>query len=250
MSTVSNKLEESLGGPDEWCHEYTTGGILYRLCSNDVEIEVSAGEIIGTAGEHHDQLDFGAYDMRTEPLQYANPDRFYKQLLHTVCALDYFTPELKEKLKAKLGDFQNQRTIEPVCGEVEQDEPGTAQGVWFVEDAESDPSEDEQLALAHDNINPTTPVFSVGTSMEKSGLGCGLYYFTKSDSGFVNRDFKDVIPDNMYCYEVTKRFENTVFSTIILQLTSSTTLRMERQDPTNCGSGPWSFGSTYTDFER
>jgi hypothetical protein len=88
--------------------------------------------------------------------------------------------------------------------------------------------------------------------MADSGLSSGLYYFDPASSGLVNRDFKDVTADEaIYCYETRDRIENEPLPFIILvQLTSPTTLRSERQDLASCGSGPWQFGSVYTDYER
>ena len=44
------------------------------------------------------------------------------------CDIKVKTPEVRDWLRGRLGDFEgkNPRTVEPICGEVEQDEPGTA----------------------------------------------------------------------------------------------------------------------------
>ncbi len=92
----------------------------------------------------------------------------------------------------------------------------------------------------------------MGVSMADSGLSSGLYYFDPASSGLVNREFKDVAADEaIYCYETRDRFGSEPLPFIILvQLTSPTTVRSERQDAASCGSGPWEFSSEYTDFER
>ena len=92
----------------------------------------------------------------------------------------------------------------------------------------------------------------MGVSMGSSGLSSGLYLFDPASSGVVNRDFKDVTADGVvYCYETRDRFETEPLPFVILvQLTSPTTVRAERQDAASCGSGPWQFSSAYTDFER
>jgi hypothetical protein len=256
VSSLSEELEESFSEPYDQCHDQSTGEFSYQYCSKSVNVKLAAGETIGTAGgdQFQNALDLGVYDLRTDPHPYANPDRWGEKSLHIVCPLDYFTADVGDALRAKLGshDGTTSRAAPPVCGEVEQDEPGTAQGVWLVAGATSTYPEDPHLTLAHDNVDPSTGVFSVGVSMAGSGLSSGLYYFDPTSSGVVNRDFKDVTADGaVYCYETRDRFGSEPLPFIILvQLTSPTTLRSERQDTASCGSGPWQFSSAYADYER
>lgn len=126
---------------------------------------------------------------------------------------------------------------------MEQDEPGTAQGVWFAKGARETYPEDPHLSLVRDNINPSKAVFSVGTSIPN--LQTDKYLFDPRTTGEINRDFKDVKNDvKVYCYDVGPSSVS-----IIIQLTSPTTLRIEKLGG-GCGGGPWSFGSSYADFER
>ena len=83
-------------------------------------------------------------------------------------------------------------------------------------------------------------------------LQVDTYYFTPKSSGFTDRDFKDVKADgNAYCYEPREKFTDSRFSFIILiQLENPTSLVVEKQDLSSCGSGPWLFGSSYAEFER
>ena len=107
------------------------------------------------------------------------------------------------------------------------------------------------VLVVHDNVEPSKGAFSVGTSMAATGLSTGIYYFDPASSGLVNRDFKDVgASGEIHCYETRERFGDSVPLIIILQLTSPTTLRMEGQDFSSCGDGPWLFSSAYTDYER
>ncbi len=256
VASLSEKLEQSFSPPYDECSEYSTGGDNYQNCSKTVNVKLAAGEAIGTAGgdQFQNALDLGIYDLRTDPLPYANPDRWGEQSLHIACPVDYFTADVRAALQAKLGshDGTTSRAGPSACGEVEQDEPGTAQGVWFVTGTTYSFPEDPHLTLAHDNVDPSIGVFSVGVSMGGSGLSSGLYLFDPASSAVVNRDFKDVTADGVvYCYETRDRFGSEPLPFIILvQLTSPTTLRSERQDAASCGSGPWQFSSAYTDFER
>lgn len=251
LTSLSAKLLNDFGQSSN-CREYDTGGIRYKNCEKDfysTPIFVAGGESIGAAGG---SSDFGLADLRTPELVYANTNRWQEDPLHRVCPLDYFTGEVRPQLKSLLGSNEVKRTIEPICGEVAQDKPGTAQGVWFVKGTTSTYPEDPHIALAHDNIEPLKGVFSVGTSMSKTGLSSGAYYFNPKSSGLVNRDFKYVTADgNVYCYEPSDKFNNQRLPfTVIMQLSNPTRLIIEKQDSTNCGSGPWLFTSKYTEFER
>ncbi len=252
MTSISQKLKDSLAPSYDSKEEYTTGGKQHRNYRKQVNISVKAGEKIGTAGGRVGQnaLDFGTIDYRTFPLAYANPSRWYKEILHAVCPIDYFVPDVRKDLENKLGDGAGtRRSIQPICGEVEQDEPGTAQGVWFPKGTKETYPEDRGLSLVHDNIDPSKAAFSVGTS---SNIPSGLYYFRPENAGTINRDFRDVKADGkIYCFEPRDRFNDSPLSfVIILQMTSNTTLRVERKDQTGCGRTSWEFGPSAADFER
>lgn len=251
LTSLSDNLLQSLGQPGN-CKEYDTGGVHYKNCEKDLyasPIFVASGESIGAVGG---SSDFGLADLRTPELVYANPKRWYEDPLHRVCPLDYFTGDMKEQLKPLLGSSSAKRSMEPICGEVAQDRPGTAQGVWFVRDTVSTYPEDPHIALVHDTVDPLKGVFSVGTSMSAKGLNSGTYFFDPKVSGLVNRDFKDVIADgNIYCYDaLARRFSGEVSMRMILKLTSPNTLQIEKQDAGACGSGPWSFSANNLEFER
>src|SRR3970040_2857741 len=83
-----------------------------------------------------------------------------------------------------------------------QDLPPTAQGNWFfpgiyLRDA---PDVSPLLSLAHDYVDPSQPLFSIGSSIQ--GVNAGLYTFRIESQGLVNRDFSEVRADGQtYCYE-------------------------------------------------
>lgn len=248
VSGLASKLSQALSAPYQWDSTYSTGGKTYRNYGKNVSLTISAGEQIGTVGGNSGQnaLDMNAYDSRVT-LNFANSSRWSQRsdTTHTVCPIDYYSESLKNTLKNRFSGNGVRRTIDPVCGTIEQDIAGTAQGVWFLGGTTTFSSEDPHLALVHDNIDPSKAVFSVGTSMSASGLSSGTYQFTPQSSGLVNRDFDDITSDsNTYCFE-----PSYLSGKIILQLTNSTTLIMEKQSDT-CGSGPWSFTSNATTFER
>ena len=259
VGSISQKISDVFVAPFDWCNDYATGGEDYKLCGKRLSIGFTAGEYMGTAGGPiNSALDFGAFDFRTPELQFANPSRWNEDQLHVVCAIDYFTPDIRDELRELLGYGDTVRTEPPICGEVAQDEPGTAKGVWFVDGTVQTYPEDHHITLAYDNIDPTRGVFSVGTSMVKSGLSVGIYYFNPVDLGLTNRDFKDVKADgNIYCYEPREKFKDRSLQFIILlqiiisaEEENKETLRIEKQKSNSCDDESRSFGSSYTDFER
>jgi len=248
ITTLSQSLLNQIVAPYESENTYETGGKTYHMYKKTVSVSLSAGQEIGTAGGRAGQnaLDFYAYDSQNVSLSFANASRWYDFTSHTACPIDYYSADKKAVLRAKLGSESYQRITEPVCGRIDQDVSGTAKGSWFAVGSPSHP-EDPHLALIDYNINPAYQIFSVGTSMSASGLSSNDYSFTPAGSGSVNPNFQNVaVGSGVVCFE-SIGVSNTI---ILLQLTSSTTLRMEKQVAAECGGGPWSFGSTYTDFER
>ncbi len=250
VTSISPKLQEQFDQSFGECTSYSTGGTDFKRCNKKVNIKLEAGEEIGTTGGFRGAaagLDFWLADYRTNQITYANPDRWGGISFYIACPIDYFTSNVKNNLFAIV---RNRRMIEPVCGTIEQDIIGRAQGVWFLERSQSSPNEDSHVALAHDNFNPLKGVFSIGTSI--TGLDSNTYSFDPQSSGFINRDFADVIPGNIYCYDsLTKKFDNQASPfRIILEMTSDTKIVIEKQDESICGSKPWSFGSRSARFER
>lgn len=248
VSALSDKLNQALTAPYQWDSTYSTGGKTYRNYGKNVSLTISAGEQIGVVGGNTGQmaLDMNTYDSRIT-LNFANSSRWSQRsdTIHTVCPINYYSGDLKNSLSSKLGNGRTNRSIDPICGTIEQDVSGTAQGNWFVAGTTTFSSEDPHLALVHDNIDPTKPIFSVGTSMSSSGLSSGTYEFTSQSSGLVNRDFNNITSDgNIYCYT-----PSYLSGKLILQMTNSTTLKIERQDG-NCDLPPWTFTSNATTFER
>ena len=228
-------------------------------CRKSVMIEMQAGELIGAAGgEGHLAMDFGAMDGRVPPLAYANPAHFWADpsgldRFHLVCPIDYYAPEVRDWLRGRLGDFEgkNPRTVEPICGEVEQDEPGTAQGTWYLPSAPSFP-EAPHLNLVHSNIDPALGAFSIGSLVP--GLESIAHYFHPETSGRVNLDFSLVTTDaNVYCYDSMFGLAGHPVSPaeiILIQLTNEGSLRFEKRDAAECGTGPWDIASNFAEFER
>lgn len=273
VKSFSPKLKQAYDkgvvGPRRGCVEYAKhyqreGELQFRLCEKSVEVQVEAGETLGTAGGGQGQavFDFGAFDRRITKHVYANPSRWQQDrggdLFYVVCGLDYFAAPFKEQFKAKLGqsDGSFKRTKEPVCGQVAQDVTGAAQGVWFLKGTtdtshERGVVEDYHLSLVPDNVYSDLDVFAIGLSMEKSGLNFGTYSFTPQHSGTLNRAFREVQADaNIYCYETIDRNQRKTNFRILLQMPSKESLKLERQDGSCSSSGSLQFTDKFTEFER
>ncbi|MBI4369064.1 MAG: hypothetical protein HY547_02425 [Elusimicrobia bacterium] len=227
-------------------------------CSIRVTAALSAGDIIGTAGQAQN-LDFGAYDARISPLGIANPSDYTAQpsgfdVLHATCPLAYFPSSVidQNSLFGAGSGAPPYRTALPLCGVIGQDVANTAQGNWFA--LGGAPSSVGGVALVHDNVIPSTGAFSLTTV---TGLSSNkVYWFAPAGSGLVNRDFNQVTNDgNVYCYDFLLNPPNQggglVANTIILlRMTSASALTLEGQSAAACGAGPWAFTVNASRFER
>lgn len=260
VTSISSTLTPALVAPYQQEDTYKAGGKTYHAFTKETQIFVKAGEKIGTVGGRSGQnaLDISFYDYMKPALIYANPARWEnnERQLYATCAVDYFAPELKARLEAKLGGYVinkfQARTGSPICGEVNQDIANTAQGVWLIKNTTNVYPEDPHVTLAHDNFDPSIGVFSIGTSLKQLGVPVGMYKFAPASNGLVNRDFKGITADgNVYCYNLSSNNYSGSSSTVpalLVQMPTSTTLKIGTKSGT-CGSGPWTIKNS-VEFER
>ncbi|MBI3979950.1 MAG: hypothetical protein HY331_17385 [Chloroflexi bacterium] len=264
LSSLSDRLLQEAKTGDVRCNPpYQTGGTTVKGCRSVVSLRAGAGEVAGFSGDAAG-VDFGAVDYRIPPLGFAEPAHYMREMLHYVSPVGYFTPEARALFETRLASYDGavRRTAEPIAGAYMQDLPGTAQGNWFPPDVNlSIPFQqpDAFLALVHDYVSPTQPVFSVGNAVK--GLPAGIYSFTPEPEGKVNRDFSQVTADGtVYCYD---RFLSgrTVGGLnlgnprgiILLSMPTAVTLRIEKRGSagTTCsGTVPWAFSPDAATFER
>lgn len=209
-------------------------------------------------------LDFTTIDRRIPDLVFANPSRWGSDTKRTVCSVDYFTSGLKNDLRNlfSYNRFRLKRTVEPVCGQFAEDIPGTAQGAWFLKGtAVKNYIQGLQLALVHDNLDPTYGVFSVGNGLLEIGIKPEIHNFKPLHSGEYNRDFNEVMPDGkVYCYNAIFGYSeiygfpspNPNIKPLLLQLAIPTTLRVTNLSnaTSTCGYGPWTIGDKFVNYER
>ena len=116
LTSISNKIKRHFTETNNHCGETQSGNWRWISCSQRTNIKVKTGEIIGTAGgDFTNALDFGLSDLRREDITFANPKRWIQDGVNTVCALDYYPPDLKNALSEYLGIQEQKRTIQPLC---------------------------------------------------------------------------------------------------------------------------------------
>jgi hypothetical protein len=194
---------------------------LYQHCSTEVNIKVQAGEKIGTAGgKASAALDFSNDDTRVPVPYVANPNHNYD--LTATCAVDYYKGALKASLQALLGGGQVGSNTAHRCGEPFQDKKGTLQGDWYygtTQQANGDIT--RQLALVHENYDPTIGAISVGGTI----TGQSEWKFTPTHSSSINREFSEITPGTtIYCYQ-----DSRMPGRILIQLVSATNINIEEQ---------------------
>lgn len=252
VTTISPQLQAAFEAARPSCNtQVPRPGDDYTYCRADLNYTMKAGEIIGTAGGGASTgLDIQAIDRRVTGNPYANPSRYRSDALHFVCPLDLFDQTTKAALYEKLGSNRIKRTIEPRCGAVNQDVPGTAQGNWITGVKANDPIDqpgnwDKSIALVHDNFNPAIGVASIGGVIGSPTI---IAFVPKHD-GTINREFSEVKPDgNVYCYQTDAQpgSGNVARSgSLLIQLTSATTMQAEFIPGACPGSVAFSKATTY-----
>ena len=249
VSSLSTEIFGDTSSFKEWTldNEYSTGGETYRRWRKEYNINVMAGQVLGSAGGNPGQwaLDLGVYNLRHIQESVANSQRWLKSwYLHAVDPLSCFEkgPVLDQLLQ--LVDRELVEGDSLPYGSVLQDLPGAAQGCWFFSGVRDTYPEDPHLALVHSNIYPSRAVLSVGTSIPN--LDSATYKFLPEDSGLVNRDFKEITPDGqIYGFQVDQ-FDGV----IILQMPDAETLWIEALKGANSHPVSWSFSENKTTFKR
>lgn len=234
IQTVSADILAQVGAfPTSGCQQYTTGSNTFKNCKKDgLYIAVAAGQKIGTVGGQNDlySMDLGISDNSGE-----------------ISIQPYLSTDLLNQIRPKIGDGVHVRTIEPVCGQINVDVSGTAKGNWFFP-GESHQLEDKQLALAQDNVDPTIPKISIGTSL--TNQSSGVFDFDLQGSGVVNRDFTNVTPDGTtYCYNL-KQADTSIGSSIIVKMVNATTLQVERRSCDCSCNTPYIFSGSAVTYNR
>jgi hypothetical protein len=238
-------------------------------------VDVAPNELIGFSNNLYGPYDLGIVDRNRAPNAFANPSRYeippeliaaHPEIplelietvgaarLHQFCAIDYFNPSVRATLEPLFGSFDGtrRRTSSPVCGAHMQDLVGTAQGNWFVDDAGGLYPEQHRIALVHDNVDPSVPVFSLDETV--ASWSAGYWAYARTPTGFVNRDFSAVIPGAVYCFDGMTS-GGTASRSVLVEVfgvggEAANRLRVERTGAVSCGAGPWTFSAAASVYLR
>lgn len=205
------------------------GNTNYEYCEISLD-KIIAGKEIGKVGGLQGNYDFGLMDF-SKKNNYANPNRYGLRSLHIQCPYEYYPADKKQKFFTLI----TSRDDPGQCGSVMQDIPNTLQGNWFTANARADSGSDwdKYLSLVYDNKDPSQQVVSIGGVFTDPGT----YKFTPQTTGTTNINFANVQPSQtIYCYQDTSKQG----SSILIQLVSSTELKIEKQ------SQPCSSSSSFT----
>ncbi len=229
------------------------GEIRITTCTYRVNYKTKAGEIIGETQLNKDKSKY----VSAETWAFNNnlklsEDADWKYWTdsdygHAFCLFDLYAGELKKTHEAKMGGYDEKtdkftpRTIQPLCGQINQNLKDTAQGSWFSRKKSNsgkdftDKSTETDLSLIHNNIDPTLGRIVVGGTFIING---GIIDFTPAHSGTINREFSEVKADGkVYCYEDKSGGGSGwgISGKILLQVIDNNHLKIEHQDDT-CGT--------------
>jgi hypothetical protein len=151
--------------------------------NGNVHIPVTSGQLIGYVG--HQSLDFQVWNTQTTLEGFLNPIAYNKAepwKVNTAQPLDFFTANVKSQILPLY-----LRTVAPLDGKIDNDALNEAVGNWFKvgsngyagtpggNNAGQYSYSSTHLALAYDNIDPASEVFSIGNyqgqPMQFSAIG-------------------------------------------------------------------------------
>jgi len=202
IAVLEPDLEAHLSGAR--CEVYSTETETVEACGRRVRIPVSAGRVLGQAGGATTGLDFDLFDRRVS-FDYVAGHR-YPQARWAICPQHLFVPPLRDFLLARTGRDGVWRTAEPVCGTMEIDVAGTAQGMWVLEGQNvtfSATTHDRFFALARHDLHADTHqvLVTAHASFRHPAWGAIVYSFPIEGEGRVNRGWANLPADGtLFCY--------------------------------------------------
>jgi hypothetical protein len=233
IEVLSVDLDSALINPN--CEVYSTESETVEACYTQVNITRHSGDILGEA---INSLDFDLYDTGHTNVFYS-PQRLHSGFRTAICPQPLFTPALETFLLDKVGRGGVWRTAEPVCGTMEIDVPGTAQGLWVLDGHDvvlSGETYDLFFSLALDDLMPETYVVLVTAheSFSIEGQGSVVLPFAIQADGRVNRSFVDLPADNsIYCYSLatdTPMHHANADMSVFVALGTDGKVTLERRD--------------------
>jgi hypothetical protein len=224
------------GSAGDQVQTWTVASRIYTAYQKDVNIAVTAGDLLGIAGIGGG-YDFWLKDTRVT-LLWVNQD-WSREFQNTVSPLDYFTPSLKAVMDTYLRYWDLTHVVPAnYSGKVDFDVAGTAQGIWVRGDyspSGSTRAEDIGLALVYSNFNASKAAISIGIAGASSGTYAwdeNAYTFTPAHSGYGNRDFDEVTPGGSIYYYFCEQFGSPGAFTkaILLKMDDTSHVRVQFVD--------------------
>lgn len=134
--------------------------------SKQANVELKAGEVVGYIGGS--TFDWTPIDTSVTLKGFITPSKYEGESwkIHTVSPFDLYTGELKARLEAK-----SLRTVAPVGGKIDYDQPGKLIGNWFKQGTggyaglsgnNGGRYWDGHLSIAPDYIDPASTIVSIG----------------------------------------------------------------------------------------
>lgn len=231
-------------------HDFTEG-----QCYFHSNIKVKAGDLLGYTQNETKKDGTKGFAFEIWAANYNKPapsniDWSYyddDRYAHIMCTFDLYTDSLKKQFYDKLGgvDLKKsgstliKRTVEPLCGTVNQNIIGTVQGMWFGKgwknrDNKNNPDDLRQFSFLHWNIDPTYA--EIGNAGEITNGQPDQVTFLPKHSGIIDREPSEVRADGkVYCY-------NFRGGKILTELVDDRHLKLEYQ------SGPCQMSERFTKY--
>jgi hypothetical protein len=137
--------------------------------NKQMSVDLKAGDIVGYIGG--DTFDWTPLDMNLKLTGFIHPDNYKQESwkINTVSPFDLYTGTLKQQMEAK-----SWRTVAPIGGKIDYDQPGKLIGTWFREGTGgykgNNPERywDGHLSVVPDYIDPIYTIVSIGNWQDKA----------------------------------------------------------------------------------
>lgn len=131
--------------------------------NKDISLDLKAGDVVGYIGGS--TFDWTAVDNKTKLTGFITPDLYKNESwkINSVSPFDLYSGSLKAQLEAK-----SIRTVPPIGGKIDYDQPGKLIGSWFrsgtngYSGANQERYWDGHLSVVPDYIDPSYSIVSIG----------------------------------------------------------------------------------------
>lgn len=220
-------------------------GALQPNENKQVSIDLAAGEIVGYIG--NSTFDWTPIDTTKTLSGFITPKRYEGESwkIHTVSPFDLYEGQLKAELEAK-----SLRSVAPIGGKIDYDQPGKLIGNWFREGSGGYSGMDgnnggrywdSHLSVVPDYISPTSTIVSIGNwtngnAKQMVVTGTVDPATVTVESGVVKYELRRLnyvsksgdFTGNMYEKDMRPSQTEALEGTILLQVMSGEKLKVEK----------------------